>query len=68
MARGQWNLLWVISHPDRLQTGECDDYDLIASASREHAEQLSADLGRPVYFIPQAADIDTFKVGQRTSI
>ena len=65
VARGQWNLLWVISHPDRLQTGECDDYDLIASASRVHAEQLSAELGRPVYFIPQAADTDTFKIGQR---
>jgi spore maturation protein CgeB len=65
VARGQWNLLWVISHPDRLEPGECDDYDIVASASHRHAEQLSADLGRPVHFIPQAADADRFKIGPR---
>ena len=65
VARGQWNLLWVISHPDRLEPGECDDYDIIASASRQHAEQLSLDLGRPVHFIPQATDVDNFKTGPR---
>jgi GT2 family glycosyltransferase len=64
-ARGQWNLLWVISHPDRLEPGECDDYDLIASASRQHAEQLSDELGRLVHFIPQATDADRFKIGPR---
>jgi GT2 family glycosyltransferase len=62
VARGQWNLLWIISHPDRLEPGECDDYDLIASASRQHAEQLSASLGRPVHFMPQATDIDRFQI------
>ncbi|HEX2154035.1 MAG TPA: glycosyltransferase [Acidimicrobiia bacterium] len=63
VARGQWNLLWIISHPDRLESGECDDYDLIASASQHHAEQLSSELGRPVHFLPQATDTDTFKIG-----
>ena len=65
VARGQWNLLWIISHPDRLEPGECDDYDLIASASQQHADQLSARLGRPVHFLPQATDADTFKIGPR---
>jgi GT2 family glycosyltransferase len=64
-ARGQWNLLWVISHPDRLEPGECDDYDLIASASQDHAEQLTDELGRLVHFIPQATDADRFKIGPR---
>lgn len=64
VARGQWNLLWIISHPDRLEPGECDDYDLIASASQRHAEELSEELGRPVHFIPQATDADTFKIGR----
>ena len=64
-ARGQWNLLWVISHPDRLEPSECDDYDLVASASRQHAEQLSDELGRLVHFIPQATDADRFKIGPR---
>lgn len=63
-ARGQYNVLWVISHPDRLEPGECDDYDVIASASRLHADQLSASLGRPVHFMPQATDADTFTTGQ----
>jgi hypothetical protein len=63
VARGQWNLLWIISHPDRLEPGECDDYDLVASASRTHAEQLSADIGRPVHYLPQATDADRFKIG-----
>jgi hypothetical protein len=65
VARGQWNLLWIISHPDRLEPSECDDYDLIASASRQHAEHLSAELGRQVHYLPQATDADTFKVGPR---
>jgi GT2 family glycosyltransferase len=65
VARGQWNLLWVISHPDRLEPGECDDYDLLASASQRHAEQLTAELGRPVHFLPQATDADNFKIGPR---
>jgi GT2 family glycosyltransferase len=68
VARGQWNLLWIISHPDRLEPGECDDYDLIASASRRHAEELSAELGRPVHYIAQATDADTFKAGPRDAV
>ena len=62
-ARGQWNLLWIISHPDKLEPYECDDYDVVASASRQHAEQLSAELGRPVHYLAQATDADTFKTG-----
>ena len=65
VARGQWNMLWIISHPDRLEPGECDDYDLVASASHRHAEQLGAELGRPVHYLPQATDADTFRVGPR---
>lgn len=63
VARGQWNLLWIISHPDRLESDEFDDYDVVASASRRHAERLSADLGREVHYLPQATDTDTFKIG-----
>lgn len=63
VARGQWNFLWIISHPDRLEPGECDDYDIVASASQSHAEQLSNELGRQVHFLPQATDSDVFKPG-----
>ena len=65
VARGQWNLLWIISHPDRLEPGECDDYDLIASASMQHADMLSSELGRTVHYLPQATDADTFRIGAR---
>ncbi|WP_181407655.1 glycosyltransferase family protein [Nocardioides sambongensis] len=62
-ATGQWNVLWVISHPDRIEPGECDEYDLVASASAQHAEQLSQQLRREVYYLPQATDADTFRIG-----
>ncbi len=67
VSRGQWNALWIISHPDRLEPGECDDYDVIASASHTHAEFLSKELGRTVHFMPQATDADTFKIGPPSS-
>jgi glycosyltransferase involved in cell wall biosynthesis len=63
VARGQWNLLWIISHPERLEPDEYYDYDIIASASHLHAAELAERIGRPVHFIPQAVDIDRFKLG-----
>jgi GT2 family glycosyltransferase len=63
VGRGQWNILWIISHPDRVDPDEYDDYDIVASASRSHAEQLAATLGREVHYLPQATDSDTFKLG-----
>lgn len=60
---GQTNVLWIISHPERVERDEIEDYDIIASASRTHAERLSAELDRPVHFLPQATDIDTFQLG-----
>jgi GT2 family glycosyltransferase len=66
-AKGQWNVLWVISHPDRLEDGECDDYDIVATASLQHAQLLSAETGREVHYLPQATDADTFRVGQRST-
>ena len=63
VARGQWNLMWIISHPDRIEPDEYDDYDVIACASPSHAAQLTEQLGRTVHVMPQATDIDTFKIG-----
>jgi spore maturation protein CgeB len=63
VSRGQWNVLWFISHPDRVEPGECDDYDVIASASETHARELAEQLGRPVHFLPQATDADSFRPG-----
>lgn len=65
VARGQWNILWIISHPDRVEADEYDDYDLICCASQSEAERLTAQLGRTVHFLPQATDVDTFGIGSR---
>ena len=59
-AQGQWNVLWIISHPERVERSEYDDYDLICVASDEHARLLTDRLGRPVHYLPQATDSDTF--------
>jgi GT2 family glycosyltransferase len=63
VARGQWNLMWIISHPDRIEPDEYDDYDVIACASHSHAQHLTERLGRQVHVMPQATDVDTFKIG-----
>jgi hypothetical protein len=64
IIENQLNILWIISHPERVERTECDEHDIIASASRQHAEQLSRELGREVHFVPQAADVDTFRTGR----
>lgn len=54
------NVLWIISHPDRVDLDEIIEYDIVMSASRRHADELTARAGRTVFFLPQAADLDSF--------
>ena len=54
------NVLWIISHPDRVDRDEIMEYDIVMSASRRHADELTARAGRTVFFLPQAADLDSF--------
>ena len=56
-------MLWIISHPERVDRSELDAYDIIAVASSSDAERLAEETGRPVHFLPQAADADTFRLG-----
>lgn len=63
-VEGQINILWVISHPERVELDECDQYDIIASASAKHASELGTALGRSVAYVPQATDADTFRPGR----
>jgi len=63
-ARRQKNMLWVISHPERLEPGELDDYDWIVSAGSVHARSLAAQSGRSIPYVAQAADADTFRPGR----
>jgi hypothetical protein len=50
------NLLWVISHPDRVTTAELVDYDHVLVASAMHARTLAGKTGVPVDVLPQFAD------------
>lgn len=59
------NVLWIISHPERVTPEECADYDIVASASRVHADRLSTAIGRQVHVLPQATDADTFRAPHR---
>lgn len=54
------NLLWVISHPDRLGPGEMDQYDHIFVAAEPHAKVLAKGTHRPVTVLHQATDPAVF--------
>lgn len=53
---GQLNVLWSISHPEALTGVECAGYDLVAVASRTHAETLAGLTSTPVFTLEQATD------------
>jgi glycosyltransferase involved in cell wall biosynthesis len=53
---GQSHVLWVISHPDTLDAGACDEADLVAVASRAHATRLARQTTTPVVELLQATD------------
>jgi GT2 family glycosyltransferase/spore maturation protein CgeB len=49
------NVLWIISHPDRVTPQECAEYDLVFCASRPKTEALREE-GIQALFLPQATD------------
>jgi len=55
-TRGQLNVLWVISHPDDVDPGELEGYDLVFAASRPWSRSLSASSGREVLPLLQATE------------
>ncbi|HSW43229.1 MAG TPA: glycosyltransferase [Patescibacteria group bacterium] len=57
---GQVNVLWIISHPDRVTRSVCDRFDLIFAASDRFAGALGRRLGRTVLPLHQATDPDRF--------
>ncbi len=68
--RGRWpavaqpgatNVLWVISHPDEVPPDELTQgFDLVYSAGRAWAEQMSAATSREVRTLWQATDVSRF--------
>lgn len=54
------NLLWSISHPDKLTVREAAGYDRVLVASTTFAEDLARRLGRPVEPLLQCTDQEVF--------
>jgi hypothetical protein len=53
---GQRHVLWIISHPERLDVAELDEADLVLVASRRFAVELRARTSTPVEVLLQATD------------
>jgi glycosyltransferase involved in cell wall biosynthesis len=57
---GQRHVLWLISHPESLDTKECDDADVVLVASERFAEDLRHRTSTPVEVMLQATDPKRF--------
>lgn len=57
---GQLNILWVISHPEKVTPEECDAYDLVCLASERFTVSLGDQTDTPVICLQQATDPDIF--------
>lgn len=57
---GQLNVMWNISHPERVSLEQCEAYDAIFVASDSFAETLQSSVDVPVHGLYQATDPDRF--------
>lgn len=60
-SSGQHNVIWVISHPEDLDSAECDEADLVLVASPLFATHLRTSTATPVEVLLQATDTDRFR-------
>lgn len=60
---GSLNAMWLISHPDDVDTAELEKYDLVFVASAHHAAARSATTETPVIPLLQAADTHRYTPG-----
>jgi len=57
---GQFNVLWVISHPETFSEAQADGYDLVCVASEPFAASLEGRISTPVRVLEQATDPRVF--------
>ena len=57
---GQFNLAWLISHPDEVSDAELERYDGVLVASSSYAEELAGLLRAPVRELLQFTDVASF--------
>ncbi len=65
---GQAHVLWIISHPETINTAECDAADLVLVASERFAAVLRARTRTPVEVFLQATDTDRFRPQSRVPV
>jgi GT2 family glycosyltransferase/spore maturation protein CgeB len=53
---GQFNVLWLISHPETFSESQIDGYDLVCAASEPFAASLGGRISTPVRVLEQATD------------
>jgi hypothetical protein len=58
---GQRHVLWIVSHPESVETHECDEADLVLVASHRFAEALRQRTATPVEVMLQATDHHRFR-------
>lgn len=54
------NLMWNISHPDKITSKEYELYDHIFVASQQYADKLSKEINKPVTSLLQCTDTNLF--------
>jgi spore maturation protein CgeB len=63
--KGGFGVLWIISHPEEVTLEECASYDLIFTASHQHAAWLGSRLDVPVHPLLQCVDTEDFHPHER---
>jgi O-antigen biosynthesis protein len=58
---GRVNLLWVISHPDRVDVTEAQSFDGVFAAGASWAERMSEQMEQPVHTLLQCTDPKRFR-------
>lgn len=58
---GQRHVIWVISHPETVDTAECGEADFVVVASPRFAQDLQSRIATPVEVLLQATDPDRFR-------
>jgi len=61
---GKYNILWVISHPEKLTKDIVKSFDKVYSAGDKWAHFMAEKTGKPIDFLPQCTDTDIFKPPQ----
>lgn len=58
----QFNIIWNISHPDKISLDEYNSYDHIFIASKKHTETIKRKTHRPVTCLLQCTDHELFNL------